>query len=175
MMHQPACTHISDDCPTLLCEKDTEDSQQDQDQEQTMHETPPAASTDTAGRLLPLWGSRCQKQHFCRSPIQGWQDQSHMAWHGKHNGEGQSHVQGVQRVPEMDSISLCQADNFACLPISLSCISQKRWYPFLFLSLLPGTSNQEQRMKEKCRGGMGGNEAGEGHLRVREQSLAERR
>lgn len=48
-----------------------------------------------------------------------------MARHGKHNGESESHVQGVQCVPEMDSVSFCQADNFACLPISLSCISQK--------------------------------------------------
>lgn len=39
---------------------------------------------------------------------------------------GESYIQGVQRVvPEMDSVSLCQADNFACLPISFSCISQK--------------------------------------------------
>lgn len=74
--------------------------------------------------FAPL-GQQMPKATFLQgSPIQGWQDQSHRAWHSKHNG-GESHVQGVQRVPEMDSISLCQADNFACLPISLSCISQK--------------------------------------------------
>lgn len=39
--------------PTLPCEKDTAESQQDQDQEQSVRGTLLATSTDTAGRFLP--------------------------------------------------------------------------------------------------------------------------
>lgn len=39
--------------PTLLCEKDTADSQQDQDQEGTVHGPLLAIDTDTRGGFLP--------------------------------------------------------------------------------------------------------------------------
>lgn len=43
-------------------------------------------------RFIPL-GQQMPKATFLQgSPIQGWQDQSHMVWHGKRNGGGESHV-----------------------------------------------------------------------------------
>lgn len=136
VMHQPACTRISDDYPyTPVQEKHSRftagagpgaDHAQNPVSNQSRH----------SRRVFAPLRQQTPKATFLQgSPIQHWQDQSHTAWQGKHNGGGQSCVQGIQRVPEMDSISLCSlTDNFACLPISLSCISQKDGIPsFSFL------------------------------------------
>lgn len=103
--------------------------------------------------FIPL-GQQMPKATFLQgSHIQGWQDQSHIAWHSKRHGGGKPLVSKAcgasLRWIQPHSARLTTLP--ACL--SLSWISQRDGILSFSFLLLPGTSNQEQRMKEKCGGG----------------------
>lgn len=62
-------------------------------------------------------------------------------------------VRGVRRVPEMDSASLCQADNFACLPAFLSPGFHREMVSFPFPFFAPGHKQSRTKDERKMRWG----------------------